>query len=184
MSFRTALFAGAAFTVVIFVFGIPGLPEAPYHPEQVECFKVKHYVGEVPAVHSELVENTDTESEIKKYQRRIESSVSSATEAVGNCSAESCTQDAELSMRKAVKWYVATRRIMTTNIFREKGDEAASLTNEIFGTEAESTLSENLRSLYRSGKLDLAKFKDEREATALFVLKPNSSFQPCPEAAK
>ena len=153
---------------------------APFQPEDVQCFARPEPLGTFPAVKPLLHQE---QSEFEQQRSAIMSGLGGALAAADKCAYGVCDDADRKRMRGLLKMYLSTRRNIAANLYAKYGDDALDKANRVFETDQEDDLLRALKKLHRAGHLDIAAYRDQRDALALFVLKPSQDFRPCPAAA-
>jgi len=150
--------------------------EAPFHAETVQCYPSPQ-TGSFPAVKPSFA----PDDKLQYHRDKVDPVLQSSLAAAQRCAFESCDAGGLKVLKRELKQYLGKRRIITRNLVNELGDDGLNFAASVFTSERDEDLVAALRTLHASEQLDMASYREEKEALALLVLKPAQSFRPCTE---
>jgi hypothetical protein len=115
----------------------------------------------------------------EEYRTTMQTFVKPALKAAEHCLNVTCNAAAQKSLRGALKQYLAKRRAITAGLFFTGGFDGLDLADRVFSSTEDDELTGALTKLHDAGMLDIASYKEEKEALALIVRKPPAAFRPC-----
>lgn len=151
-----------------------GTKAQAFYPEQVQC-----YPSPVAQAKKTVAVQSLTPADAAQILTAITPAAQAALAAAEHCAANSCPSAARATLDAKLKLYLAQRRSITTDLYHRQGPHGLTAATEIFTQGSGPALTAKLSSLYEAGKLDVAKFADDKEALALVLTKPASAFRPC-----
>jgi hypothetical protein len=95
------------------------------------------------------------------------------------CTASACGRDEWQAYRSAIFWYVSSRTMHTSRLYRDYGDAGLARAREIYGTAFDRQIEDGLRKRYAKGIFRLNDFKQDRDAMAILILKGGEALRPC-----
>lgn len=153
-----------------------GEAAAPFDPDGVQCYPMHAVHGAVPEVKSLMPDQE--ENRFSKERASNETFAVPAAQAAEACAFDGCDTAGYKRLKRELKPYLFRRRNITASLYHERGDDGLDLASRIFSSDREEDMLSSLAKLYHAGKLDLASYREEKEALALLLLKP-AAFRPC-----